>query len=181
VGMHEIDTMYFDRPFFVLPDDEEDDEAFVVLREALKKTKKVGLGQIVIRGKGTIVALRACGKGLLLETLRYADEVKKADSAFSDIKNEKPADDMIDLAEELIKKKTKKFDPGVFKDKYEEALRELIDAKAEHRQVRQIEETRPTAKVIDLMDALRKSVGKNEGREKKLTKRGRKHSRRKAA
>jgi DNA end-binding protein Ku len=181
VGMHEIDTMYFDRPFFVLPDDEEDDEAFVVLREALKKTKKVGLGQIVIRGKGTIVALRACGKGLLLETLRYADEVKKADSAFSDIKNEKPADDMIDLAEELIKKKTKKFDPGAFKDKYEEALRELIDAKAEHRQVRQIEETRPTAKVIDLMDALRKSVGKNEGREKKLTKRGRKHSRRKAA
>jgi DNA end-binding protein Ku len=181
VGMHEIDTMYFDRPFFVLPDDEEDDEAFVVLREALKKTKKVGLGQIVIRGKGTIVALRACGKGLLLETLRYADEVKKADSAFSDIKNEKPADDMIDLAEELIKKKTKKFDPGAFKDKYEEALRELIDAKAEHRQVRQIEETRPTAKVIDLMDALRKSVGKNEGREKKSTKRGRKHSRRKAA
>jgi DNA end-binding protein Ku len=181
VGMHEIDTMYFDRPFFVLPDDEEDDEAFVVLREALKKTKKVGLGQIVIRGKGTIVALRACGKGLLLETLRYADEVKKADSAFSDIKNEKPADDMIDLAEELIKKKTRKFDPGAFKDKYEEALRELIDAKAEHRQVRQIEETRPTAKVIDLMDALRKSVGKNEGREKKLTKRGRKHSRRKAA
>jgi DNA end-binding protein Ku len=181
VGMHEIDTMYFDRPFFVLPDDEEDDEAFVVLREALKKTKKVGLGQIVIRGKGTIVALRACGKGLLLETLRYADEVKKADSAFSDIKNEKPADDMIDLAEELIKKKTKKFDPGAFKDKYEEALRELIDAKAEHRQVRQIEETRPTAKVIDLMDALRKSVGKNEGREKKSAKRGRKHSRRKAA
>jgi DNA end-binding protein Ku len=118
---------------------------------------------------------------LLLETLRYADEVKKADSAFSDIKNEKPADDMIDLAEELIKKKTRKFDPGAFKDKYEEALRELIDAKAEHRQVRQIEETRPTAKVIDLMDALRKSVGKNEGREKKSTKRGRKHSRRKAA
>jgi DNA end-binding protein Ku len=181
VGMHEIDTMYFDRPFFVLPDDEEDDEAFVVLREALKKTKKVGLGQIVIRGKGTIVALRACGKGLLLETLRYADEVKKADSAFSDIKNEKPADDMIDLAEELIKKKTRKFDPGAFKDKYEEALRELIDAKAEHRQVRQIEETRPTAKVIDLMDALRKSVGKNEGSEKKSAKRGRKHSRRKAA
>lgn len=178
VGMHEIDTMYFDRPFFVLPDDEEDDEAFVVLREALKKTKKVGLGQIVIRGKGTIVALRACGKGLLLETLRYADEVKKADSAFSDIKNEKPADDMIDLAEELIKKKTKKFDPGAFKDKYEEALRELIDAKAEHRQVRQIEETRPTAKVIDLMDALRKSVGKND---KKTGKRSKKHSRRKAA
>lgn len=181
VGVHEIDPMYFERPFFVLPGDEEDDEAFVVLREALKKTKKIGLGQIVIRGKGMIVALKACGKGMLLETLRYADEVKKADKAFADIKAEKPADDMIDLAEELIKKKTRKFDLDAFKDKYEEALRELIEAKAEHRQVRQIEETRPTAKVIDLMDALRKSVGKNEGREKKSTKRGKKHSRRKAA
>jgi DNA end-binding protein Ku len=181
VGTHEIDPIYFERPFFVLPDDEEDDEAFIVLRDALKKTKKIGLGQIVIRGKGTVVALKACGKGMLLETLRYADEVKKADSAFSDIKGEAPADDMIDLAEELIKKKTKKFDPGAFKDKYEEALRELIEAKAEHRQVRQVEEARPTAKVIDLMDALRKSVGKKDGREKKSMKRGKKHSRRKAA
>ncbi len=182
VNANEIDPIYFERPFFVLPDDEEDDEAFVVLRDALKKTKKVGLGQIVIRGKGTIVALKACGKGMLLETLRYADEVKKADSAFSKIKGEKPDDDMLELAEELIEKKTKKFDPAAFKDAYEEALRELIEAKAEHRQVRQIEETRPTAKVIDLMDALRKSVRKNEGgREKKPAKRSKKHSRRKAA
>ncbi|HVT55043.1 MAG TPA: Ku protein [Xanthobacteraceae bacterium] len=181
VNVHEIDPMYFERPFFVLPDDEEDDEAFIVLRDALKKTKKIGLGQIVIRGKGTVVALKACGKGMLLETLRYADEVKEADRAFSDIKGEKPAEDMIDLAEELIKKKTKKFDPEAFKDKYEEALRELIEAKAEHREIRQVEETRPTAKVIDLMDALRKSVGKNEGREKKSSKRSKKHSRRKAA
>jgi DNA end-binding protein Ku len=182
VGANEIDPIYFERPFFVLPEDEEDDEAFIVLREALKKTKKIGLGQIVIRGKGTIVALKACGKGMLLETLRYADELKKADSAFSKIKSEKPDDDMLDLAEELIERKTKKFDPAAFKDAYEEALRELIEAKAEHRQVRQIEETRPTAKVIDLMDALRKSVrkGGNE-REKKSAKRSKKHSRRKAA
>jgi DNA end-binding protein Ku len=182
VGVHDIDPMYFERPFFVLPDDDEDNEAFIVLREALKKTKKVGLGQIVIRGKGMIVALRACGKGMMLETLRYADEVKKPDTAFSDIKGEKPADDMIDLAEELIKKKTGKFDPAVFKDTYDDALRELIEAKAEHRQIRQIEEARPTAQVIDLMDALRKSVGKGgSGREKKSAKRGRKSARRRAA
>ena len=182
VGANEIDPIYFERPFFVLPGDEEDDEAFIVLREALKKTKKIGLGQIVIRGKGTIVALKACGKGMLLETLRYADELKKADSAFSKIKSEKPDDDMLDLAEELIERKTKKFDPAAFKDAYEEALRELIEAKAEHRQVRQIEETRPTAKVIDLMDALRKSVRKGgNDSEKKPVKRNKKHSRRKAA
>lgn len=115
VGNHEIDPIYFERPFYVLPEDE-DDEAFIVLRDALKKTKKIGLGQIVIRGKGTIVALKACGKGMLLETLRYADEVKKADLAFSGIKGEKPKDDMLELAEELIEKKTKKFDPAAFKD-----------------------------------------------------------------
>jgi DNA end-binding protein Ku len=184
VGNHEIDPIYFERPFFVLPDDEEDDEAFIVLRDALKKTKKIGLGQIVIRGKGTIVALKPCGKGMLLETLRYADEVKKADSAFHGIKGEKPKDDMLELAEELIEKKTKKFDPAAFKDSYEDALRELIEAKAEHRQVRQIEETRPTAQVINLMDALRKSVkggDKTPAKEKKTSKRGKKHSRRKAA
>lgn len=182
VGANEIDPIYFERPFFVLPEDEEDDEAFIVLREALKKTKKIGLGQIIIRGKGTIVALKACGKGMLLETLRYADELKKADSAFSKIKSEKPDNDMLDLAEELIERKTKKFDPAAFKDAYEEALRELIEAKAEHRQVRQIEETRPTAKVIDLMDALRKSVHKGgNDREKKSARRSKKHSRRKAA
>jgi DNA end-binding protein Ku len=181
VGIHEIDPIYFDRPFFVLPDDEEDDEAFVVLREALKKTKKIGLGQIVIRGKGTLVALKACGKGMLLETLRYADEVKKADTAFSEIKEAKPETDMIELAEELIEKKTKKFDAGAFKDAYEDALHELIEAKAEHRQIRQVEETPQTAKVINLMDALRKSVGKDNGRAKKPEKRGKKPSRRKAA
>ncbi|HWK86099.1 MAG TPA: Ku protein [Xanthobacteraceae bacterium] len=160
VDLHEIDPIYFERPYFVVPDEDEDDEAFIVLRDALKKAKKVGLGQIVIRGKGTLVALKACGKGMLLETLRYADEVKKASTAFTGIKEHEPEKDMIELAEELIKKKSKKFDPAAFKDSYEEALRELIEAKAEHRQVRQIEETRPTAQVIDLMEALRKSVGK---------------------
>jgi len=182
VGMHEIDPVYFERPFFVLPDDEEDNEAFIVLRDALKKTKKIGLGQIVIRGKGALVALKACGKGMMLETLRYADEVKKADSAFRDIKEEKPKPDMIELAEELIERKTRKFDAAAFKDAYEEALRDLIEAKAEHRQVRRIEETPQTAKIINLMDALRKSVGKggNE-RAKKPAKRSRKSSRRKAA
>lgn len=183
VDLHEIDPIYFERPFFVLPDEDEDDEAFIVLREALRKAKKVGLGQIVIRGKGTLVALKACGKGMLLETLRYADEVKKASSAFAGIKEQEPEKDMIELAEELIKKKSRKFDPAAFKDSYEEALRELIEAKAEHRQVRQIEETRPSAQVIDLMEALRKSVGKGgegNGRGKKSAKR-RKSGRRKAA
>jgi DNA end-binding protein Ku len=158
VGAHEIDAMYFERPYFVLPEDDSDAEAYVVLREALRKTKKVALGQVVIRGKGSVVAIKACGDGLVMETLRYADEVKKAESAFKDVPNVKVDNDMIELAEDLIEKKTKKFDAAAFKDAYETALHELIEAKAEHRQVRNIEEAPQGAKVINLMEALRRSV-----------------------
>jgi DNA end-binding protein Ku len=184
VDSDEIDPIYFERPFFVLPEEGEDNEAFVVLRDALKKTKKIGLGQIVIRGKGSIVALKPCGKGLLLETLRYADEIKKAGSAFSGIKEEKPAGDMIELAEELIERKSKRFHPEDFKDSYNDALRELIEAKAEHRKVRQIEAPREGAQIIDLMQALRKSVGKeasDRGRKNGKRRAKRSHSRKKAA
>lgn len=188
VDLHEIDPIYFDKPFFVVPKDESDAEAFVVLRDALRKTKKVGLGQIVIRGRGSVVAIKACGKGLLMETLRYADELKKAQTVFKDIPDLKPDPDMVELAEQIIEKKTRKFDAAAFVDSYEEALHELIEAKAEHRQVRQIEETPLASNVIDLMDALRKSVGKggqdNRRAGNRRARNGRKHAhggRRKAA
>src|SRR5262245_28214425 len=162
VDVDEIDQIYFEKPYFILPEEDSDAEAYVVLREALRKSKKVGLGQIVIRGQGSIVAIRANGDGLLMETLRYADELKKADTVFKDVPDTKVDPDMIELAEELIDKKTKKFDPSVFKDTYEDALRELIEAKAEHRKVRTIEEAPQSAKVINLMDALRRSIGGRE-------------------
>jgi DNA end-binding protein Ku len=162
VDEHEIDEMYFDRPYFVLPEEDSDAEGYVVLREALRNTKKVGLGQIVIRGKSSLVAIKACGNGLLMQTLRYADELKKPETSFKDVPAIKPDRDMVELAEELIERKTKKFDPTMFKDAYEDALRELIEAKAQHRKVRTIEEPPQTAKVINLMDALRRSVGAKE-------------------
>jgi DNA end-binding protein Ku len=160
VGLHEIDPVYFERPYFILPDEDSDGEAYVVLREALRKTKKVALGQVVIRGKGAVVAIKACGDGLLMETLRYEDEIQKASSAFKEVPEVKPEADMIDLAEELIDRRSKKFDASTFKDSYEIALHELIDAKAEHRQVRDIEEPQRGPTVINLMDGLRRSVGK---------------------
>jgi DNA end-binding protein Ku len=155
-----IDPIYFERPYYVLPSDEDEDgvEAYGVLRDALKATKKIGLGQIVVRGQGSIVAIKPCGKGLLMETLRFADEVKKAGSTFDAIPAKKADKDLIELAEELIQKKASEFHPEKFKDSYTVALRELIEAKQEHRKPREIEETRPASNVINLMDALKRSV-----------------------
>jgi DNA end-binding protein Ku len=155
-----IDPIYFERPFYVLPSDEDEDaeEAYTVLRDALKKTNKIGLGQIVIRGQGSIVAIKPFGKGLLLETLRYADEVKKPESAFDELKTRKVDSDLIELAQELIEKKSGDFHPEKFKDTYTVALRELIKAKQEDRPPREIEEAPPASNVINLMDALKRSV-----------------------
>ena len=163
VDQGDIDPIYFDRPFYILPseDDEDAEQAYIVLRDALKKTKKIGLGQIVVRGQGSIVAIKPCGKGLLMETLRYADEVKKADTAFDDVPARKVDTDLIELAEQLIGKKAGEFHPEKFKDSYTAALRELIKAKQEDRPPREIEETPPASNVINLMDALKRSVGKS--------------------
>lgn len=166
VDQDEIDPIYFERPFFVLPssDNEDAEEAYTVLRDALRKTRKVGLGQIVVRGQSAIVAIKPCGKGLLMETLRYADEVKKAGATFDDIPAKSASKELLDLGEELIKKKTAAFHPERFKDSYTVALRELIDAKMEKREPRAIEEAPPASNVINLMDALKRSVagqGKN--------------------
>jgi DNA end-binding protein Ku len=165
VDQDEIDPIYFERPFFVLPngDNEDVEEAYSVLRDALRKTKKIGLGQIVVRGASSIVAIKPCGKGLLMETLRYPDELKKADSAFDEIPEKHPDKDLLDLGEELIKKKSSKFHPEQFKDSYTLALRELIAAKQEERPPRQIEDNAPASNVINLMEALKRSVKGDAG------------------
>ena len=133
-----------------------------MLRDALKKTKKIGLGQLVVRGQGSIVAIKPYGKGLLMETLRYADEIKKAD-VFDELPSKKVDADLVSLAEELIQKKAGDFQPEKFKDTYTAALRELIKAKEEQRPPREIEEAAPVSNVINLMDALKRSVGKGSG------------------
>jgi DNA end-binding protein Ku len=155
-----IDPIYFEKPFYILPDEDDEDaeEAYAVLRDALKKTKKVGLGQLVVRGQGSIVAIKPFDKGLMLETLRYADEVKKADSVFDNLPKKTPDKDLVELAEELIGKKAGDFHPEKFKDSYTVALKELIEAKLEKRPPKEIEETPPASNVINLMDALKRSV-----------------------
>ena len=106
VDVHEIDPLYYEKPYYVVPADDLAEEAFVVLREALRDTKKVGLGQLAMRGREYIVSLKPCGRGIVLETLRYADEVNKAQGYFRDIPDTKPDADLLELAETLIAKKS---------------------------------------------------------------------------
>ena len=164
VDAGEIDVFYFEKPYYVVPADDLAEEAFVVLREALKETKKVAIGQLSMRGREYLVSLKPCGKGIVLETLRYEDEVRRAQGYFKDIPATKPDKDMLDLAKTLIEQKTAPFDPGAFEDRYIEALEKLIAKKAKSKGNKKILEDveEPTGRsgsnVIDLMAALKKSV-----------------------
>jgi len=162
VDSHEIDAIYFDKPYYVVPADDLAEEAFVVLREALKRSHKIGLGQLAMRGREYVVSIKACGRGLVMETLRYADEVHKAASYFRDIGDTKPDDDLLDLAQTLIDKKTGKFDAGEFHDRYVDALKDLIERKKKGKTIT-IEDDKGSdprgSNVVDLMAALKKSLG----------------------
>ncbi|MGV3555765.1 MAG: Ku protein [Croceibacterium sp.] len=163
VDAGEIDVFYFEKPYYVVPADDLAEEAFVVLREALKETKKVAIGQLSMRGREYLVSLKPCGKGLVLETLRYEDEVRRAQGYFKDIPATKPDKGMLDLAKTLIEQKTAPFDPGAFEDRYIEALEKLIAKKAKSKGNKKILEDveEPASRgsnVIDLMAALKKSV-----------------------
>ena len=158
----EIPPLYFDSPYFVAPADELAEDAFRVVRDAMRKSKKVGLGQLALRGKEYLVAIKPCGKGMLLETLHYDEEIKKSDSFFSDIPAKSADDDLLAVATALIEKKTDKFDPKIFKDHYQAALRELIQrklkAKGRKIEVPNEKPAKQTSNVIDLMAALKKSL-----------------------
>lgn len=172
VDHDEIDVLYYEKPYYVVPADDLAEEAFVVLREALRRTKKVGLGQLALRGREYMVSLKPCGRGIVLETLRYADEVNKAQAYFRDIGETEPDEELLDLAETLIDKKTAPFDPSKFHDRYIEALQELIERKREGETISTEEEPTPTrgGNVIDLMAALKKSIekpGETTGKEAK--------------
>jgi DNA end-binding protein Ku len=175
VDAGEIDVFYFEKPYYVVPADDLAEEAFVVLREALKETKKVAIGQLSMRGREYLVSLKPCGKGIVLETLRYEDEVRRAQGYFKDIPATKPDKGMLDLAKTLIEQKTSAFDPGAFEDRYIEALEKLIAKKAKSKGNKKILEDveEPASRgsnVIDLMAALKKSVKDKPAAKKPATK-----------
>ena len=161
VDADEIDVLYYERPYFVVPADDLAEEAFIVLREALRRSRKVGLGQLAMRGREYVVSLKPCGRGMILETLRYADEVNRAQGYFRDIPDEEPDADLLDLATTLIDKKAGSFDPKLFHDRYVDALRSLIEKKQKAGGKRIIEDkgdTPAASNVVDLMAALKKSL-----------------------
>ena len=172
VGACEIDPIYYDKSYFVVPTDDLAEDAFRVIRDALRATEKVGLGQLALRGKEYLVAIKPTGSGLMLETLHYEDEIRKADPYFSEISSKKAEKDLLEVATALIEKKTAKFDAKVFKDHYQEALRELIarKLKSKGRKVTAKEEEgagRPSGEnVIDLMAALKQSLEGGEAKGK---------------
>jgi DNA end-binding protein Ku len=177
VDYDDVDVLYFEKPYFVVPADDLAEEAFIVLREALRRTRKMGIGQLALRGREYLVSVKPCGRGIVLETLRYADEVNKARDYFRDISEGKPDEELLDLAETLIERKTAAFDPAKFHDRYIEALHELIERKRKGKTLQTEEEEAPAkgTNVIDLMAALKRSIekpgagGKQTGSEAKAS------------
>ncbi|SFF07847.1 DNA end-binding protein Ku [Sulfitobacter brevis] len=165
VGLTEIPPLYYDRPYYVVPTDDLAEDAYRVVRDALRQANKVGLGQLTMRGREHLCALRPCGDGILLETLHYADEIKEADPLFSQIEDD-PADaDLLEVATQLIDRKTGKFDAAAFTDHYDAALRDLIDQKRKSKKTpraRAGDDDAPSAEnVVDLMSALKESLKKD--------------------
>ena len=165
VDEDQIDATFFDKPYYMVPADDLAEEAYVVLRDALKAAKKVGVGQLAMRGQEYVVALKPCGRGILLETLRYADEVHKSSGFFRDIGDHKPDPDLLDMASMLIERKAGEFDPTDFHNRYVDALHRLIEEKQKKKGAKIIEDPDADApppkgsNVIDLMAALKKSLG----------------------
>jgi len=167
VDENEIDRLYWADPFFVVPEKGAGLEAFAVIRDAMKKQGKVALGCLVLRGKERQLALEVRGKGLVAWTLRAQDEVRDAGDYFDDITAVKADADMVEIAARIIGQKEADFDPADFKDRYDDALREMIKAKAKGGKGT-VDVTEPDdTNVIDLMAALRSSLKGSAGPEKK--------------
>lgn len=163
VGACEIPPLYFDKPYYVVPTDELAEDAYRVVRDALRATEMIGLGQLTMRGKEYLCALKPCGGGLLLETLHYADEIREAEPLFNEVENTAPDKELLEVATQLIERKTAPFDAAAFEDHYDQALRDLIETKRKNRKTpraRPSDDASParSENVVDLMEALKQSL-----------------------
>lgn len=174
VDQSEISPLYYNKPYYVVPTDDLAEDAYRVVRDALRAEKKTALGQLTMRGREYLCAIRPCGDGLLLETLRYEDEIREAEPLFATIEDGASDKDLLEVATQLIQRKSSPFNAEAFKDHYDKALRDLIEAKRKNRKTPRAkaeDETRPSGEnVVDLMSALKESLKKDGGRTKAAAK-----------
>ena len=166
VDRGEVDEIYLDESFYIVPNDEVAYEAFAVIREAMKKKHMVGLGRVVTHRRERLMMLRPRGKGIVATALRYKPEVRNEDSYFKEIPATRVPSDMLQLAEHILEQKKGHFDPEEFEDRYEDALKVLIKAKQAGKEPPAAPTPKPS-NVINLMDALRRSAKGQTGSEKK--------------
>lgn len=159
VPRSEIDKRYLDRPYYIAPSGKTAVEAFAVIRDAMKDQKRVALARIVMAHREHIMMIEPLGKGLLGTTLRFDYEVRDEKDYFADIPSPRVDREMVSLAAHILDSKATKFDPTKFKDEYETALRKLVQRKAKGHTIEPPKETEKPDNVIDLMEALRRSVG----------------------
>ena len=158
VDLDQIDSRYFEKPYYLLPDGDEADEGYTVLRDAFAKTKKMAIGQLIMHGREHLVGITAHKTGLMLLILRYADELRKAEPYFDKIEAKAEAD-AVKLATDLIEQESGKFQPEKMPNDYARAVHELVQAKIEQRAPEvEIEAKGEQPKVINIMDALKKSM-----------------------
>jgi len=160
-----INPMYFDKPYYALPDGKLADEPYRVVRDALRKTKTVGLGQITMRGRSYVAAVKAHEDGIMVETLHYGEELRAAKAFFDEVPTGKVDPDLVDLAEELIGRKKAPFDASKFEDEYAKAVERLVQKKIERHGELVLEDQEEPApdygdNVVSLVDALKKSLAK---------------------
>ena len=156
-----VDPIYFDAPYYLVPDGNVAEEGYRVIREALRKSGKIAVGQVVVNGQERIIAIRPLGTGLLGNALRYQDEIRKPEDFFGAIAADGVDDDQLAIMDQIIARKTRPFDAGKFVDHYQTALRELIDEKLAGKVPEKAAEHRP-AQVIDLMEALKRSLAEEQ-------------------
>ena len=157
VPMSEVDRIYLDESYYIVPQDEVAQEAFAVIREAMEKEELAGLARVVVYRRERLLLLRPRGKGLLATSLRYKNEVREEKSYFDEIENIKVPADMLKLAVHILDSKRGHFKPEKFEDRYEDALIAIIKAKQAGKKPPTLAEAKPS-NVINLMDALRRSA-----------------------
>jgi DNA end-binding protein Ku len=157
VAEDEIDRLYWDNPYYLAPDGKLAQEAFGVIRTAMEKSGQIALGRVVIGTRERILALEPRGKGILAYTIRTDAEVRKPDEIFGGVSDKAADPAMISIAEKIIEQKEGPFDPSQFVDRYEEALKALIEEKTKGHKPAKVAEPEDT-NVVDLMSALRASL-----------------------